>query len=190
MVAGGGGSGHNSASTVGGNAGGLISYRGEGSGSGSAATQESGYGFGSGGPGLNSQAYSGSGSGYWGGASSNGSGGVTISYGGSSYISGFQGVKSITEESTSSNMEFTDNIVHYSGYAFTDAKMIDGSGYEWKNGEADTSKTVGMPTTNGTSTENGHLGNGYARISLVSVDETISDNFDYSIFMIFLKKLN
>ena len=182
MVAGGGGSGHNSASTVGGNAGGLISYRGEGSGSGSAATQESGYGFGSGGPGLNSQAYSGSGSGYWGGASSNGSGGVTISYGGSSYISGFQGVKSITEESTSSNMEFTDNIVHYSGYAFTDAKMIDGSGYEWKNGEADTSKTVGMPTTNGTSTENGHLGNGYARISLVSVDETISDNFDYSIF--------
>ena len=45
--------------------------------------------------------------------------------------------------------------------------MIDGKGYAWVNGEADTSSVIGMPTTDGTSTEVGHLGNGYAKITYV-----------------------
>ena len=104
MVAGAGGSAN--VSTHGGDAGGLTSYMGPGGGGGSApATQISGYDFGSGGPGLSSQAYSGSGSGYWGGKSSTSSP-CTISYGGSSYISGHYGSNSIPENSTSSSKSF------------------------------------------------------------------------------------
>ena len=162
MVAGGGGSGHNNASYTGGHAGGLTSYAGVGSIAGAApATQTSGYAFGSGGPGLPNQAYSASGSGYWGGKSSTTSP-CNMSYGGSSYISGHQGVKSITESSTSSNMSFTDDSIHYSGEYFVNTVMIDGKGCKWNT--AVTTDCSGQPQPTG-STASGHNGNGYARIT-------------------------
>ena len=170
MVAGAGGSAN--VSTHGGDAGGLISYMGPGGGSGSApATQTSGYGFGSGGPGLSSQAYSGSGSGYFGGKSSTSSP-CTISYGGSSYISGHNGCNSITEESTSSALSFTGDSKHYSGKEFEETQMIDGKGYAWTTQVG--TEIVGMPKTDGSGIENGHTGDGFARITIVGVS---NDNY-------------
>ena len=162
MVAGGGGSGHQTATYTGGHAGGLISYAGVGTIAGAApATQESGYAFGYGGPGLPNEAYSASGSGYWGGKS-NTTSPCNVSYGGSSYISGHQGVKSITESSTSTNMVFTDNAIHYTGLYFSDTVMIDGKGCKWNT--AVTSDCSGQVQPDGT-TASGHNGNGFARIT-------------------------
>lgn len=170
MVAGAGGSAN--VAVHGGDAGGLTSYMGPGGGGGSApATQISGYAFGSGGPGLSSQAYSGSGSGYFGGKSSTSSP-CTISYGGSSYISGHNGCNSISSNSTSSSLSFTGKANHYSGRTFENTVMIDGKGYSWTNTVG--TEIVGMPTTDGEGRENGHNGNGYAKITLVGAS---NDNY-------------
>ena len=165
MVAGGGGSANQT--NHGGDAGGLASYISAGSGAGSAqATQTSGYGFGSGGPGLGSQAYSGSGGGYWGGKSSTASP-CTISYGGSSYVSGHIGCNSIASTSTSSSLTFTGSAIHSSGIYFTNTKIIDGRGYSWTDKAGST--VVGMPTIDGNSTMTGNTGSGYAKITLLSL---------------------
>ena len=165
MVAGGGGSAN--VSNKGGDAGGLVSYVSVGGGDGAApATQTSGYGFGSGGPGLGSQAYSGSGGGYWGGKSSTASP-CTISYGGSSYISGHIGCDSIAASSTSSSLSFTGSAIHNSGMYFTNTTMIDGKGYSWTTSAGST--VVGMPTIDGQSTMTGNTGSGYAKITLLSL---------------------
>ena len=164
MVAGGGGSAN--VANHGGDAGGLTSYISAGSGA-AQATQTSGYGFGSGGPGLGSQAYSGSGGGYWGGKSSTASP-CTISYGGSSYISGHIGSNSISASSTSSSLTFTGSAIHSSGMYFTNTKMIDGKGYSWTDKAGST--VVGMPTIDGSSTMTGNVGSGYAKITLLSLD--------------------
>ena len=71
-----------------------------------------------------------------------------------------------TEENAKSDITCS---YHYSGFIFTDTIMIDGLGYEWTNEK--TSNRPGNPkTTDYTTTENGHSGNGYARITLVSID--------------------
>ena len=107
----------------------------------------------------------GGGSGYYGGGGG-ASGYVFGGAGGSSFISGHNGCDAIKEESTSSNIIHTGQSVHYSGLKFTNTKMIDGTGYDWTTVKG---SYVGQPQPNGT-TSTGHSGNGYARITLVSID--------------------
>lgn len=68
--------------------------------------------------------------------------------GGSSYISGHDGCKT------------------YDGYVFSDTIMIDGNGFEWKNGER--GDLLQMPNPLGGLYElgKGHIGCGYCKISL------------------------
>ena len=103
---------------------------------------------------------------YSGGASPHGGGTTGSGAGGSSFISGHTGCDAIKEESTSSNIIHTGQSVHYSGLKFTNTKMIDGTGYDWTTVKG---SYVGQPQPNGT-TSTGHSGNGYARITLVSID--------------------
>ena len=110
--------------------------------------------FGIGGNGQSSYG-SGGGGGYYGG-----SGGGYSSYsvdsgsGGSSYISGHTGsiaIKSSTEiipRNDSNNTQCqdgtSDNIcsVHYSGYKFTDTKMVDGESYSWTTSKGNIDNSI------------------------------------------------
>lgn len=150
--------------------------------SGVQATQTSGNQFGIGGNGedaptnyCNGQA--GGGGGYYGGG-----GGKESSYqchihsasSGSSYISGHTGCVAITSEDDETPKSecltgTTDNScsIHYSGKTFTNTVMIDGAGYSWTNTKGSLDL---MPNPNGGYYESGlgHIGNGYARITIVS----------------------
>ncbi len=106
----------------------------------------------------------GGGGGYYAGATGFGYSGA----GGSSFISGHDGCDAIEEYSTELKIVHTGQSVHYSGYKFTETKVIDGLGYSWTNVVGDT--VVGMPTHNGDSTMIGNVGNGYAKITLISID--------------------
>ena len=190
MVAAGGGAPYGYGySGTGGAAGGLNGYKGtvgtitgnvEGHEGGIGATQTSGgtggagtntNGHGPGNPGgfgiggSNTYTYgSGAGSGYYGGGSGGanpGQGGAAG--GGSSFISGHDGCDAIAESSTSNNIVHTEQSNHYSGYKFVNTVMIDGKGCIWTNQL--TNNCPGMPTTDGTSTEMGHSGNGFAKIT-------------------------
>ena len=105
----------------------------------------------------------GGGSGYWGGVRGYGQGGS----GGSSYISGHAGCIAIQSASSSSpssagSANSVERSKHYSGRYFSSTRMVDGEGKAWTTTRA--SSATGMPQTSGVGTENGHLGNGYARI--------------------------
>ena len=86
--------------------------------------------------------------------------------GGSSFISGYSGCNAISQSSTSTAITHTGSPNHYSGLVFTDGVMIDGKGCSWATGSA-TSCGSNQPQPDGNSTA-GHVGNGYARISLVT----------------------
>lgn len=107
--------------------------------------------FGSGG--FSTGTASGGGGGYYGGA-----GGIDQGYspsagaGGSSFISGYPGCDAIKEKSTKDAIVHTGESIHYSGKVFTDSVMIAGN--------------ATMPSIDG-GTEEGHTGNGYAKITLV-----------------------
>lgn len=97
-------------------------------------------------------AQSGGGSGYYGGgASSHGGAG-----GGSSYISGHEGCNAIAEDSTSNQIIHTDQSIHYSNKKFINTNMK--SGIE------------AMPTYDGASTMVGNSGNGYAKITMLIIE--------------------
>lgn len=102
---------------------------------------------------------SGGGSGYYGGG---GGGyianGVSSGSGGSSFISGYPGCNAIDINGNPTNQS-----IHYSGIQFDDAVVLDGS------------KSMVSPT--GT-TETGHSGNGYARITYLGTSDTVNDR-DY-----------
>lgn len=197
VAAGGGANGYST--TLGGAGGGLIGYSPavtphfESYSSGKGGTQTAGGswdiysndltpgGFGYGGSSTGAWDGGGSGgSGYFGGSG----GKVNSGAGGSSYISGHIGCVAIEGTSTSDNITFPtkhgvlcdngtidkDCSIHNSGIYFTETKMIDGMGYEWKYTDGDTEVTasdlvVGMPTFDGTGTMNGNSGNGYAKIT-------------------------
>ena len=108
----------------------------------------------------------GGGSGYYGGAGGGdyGAGGA----GGSSFISGHNGCDAIKEESTENNIIHTGQSIHYSGLYFTNTLMIDGDGYKWTDKKEE---QIGMPSHSNNSIIMGNSGNGYARITLVSIDE-------------------
>ena len=105
----------------------------------------------------------GGGGGYYGGVQRGDSSDSGRSSGGSSYISGHAGSNSVSSTSTASSITHTGSSIHHTGVKFENTQMVDGTGYKWTT--ARTTKT-GMPTIDGTSTENGHNGNGYAKITL------------------------
>ncbi|MDD6224249.1 MAG: hypothetical protein PUB18_04530, partial [bacterium] len=69
----------------------------------------------------------------------------------------------ISEASTVDNIVHTGQSVHYSGFSFIDTVMIDGLGYKWTDVVGTT--VTGQPTHDGTSTQTGNIGNGYAKIT-------------------------
>ena len=87
--------------------------------------------------------------------------------GGSSFISGHSGCDAIKEESTENNIIHTGQSIHYSGLYFTNTLMIDGEGYRWTDKKEE---QIGMPSHSDNSVIMGNSGNGYARITLVSID--------------------
>ncbi len=107
----------------------------------------------------------GGGGGYYGGSSS---GHIASAGGGSSFISGHNGCDAIKEESTENNIIHTGQSIHYSGLYFTNTLMIDGEGYRWTDKKEE---QIGMPSHSDNSIIMGNSGNGYARITLVSIDE-------------------
>ena len=112
----------------------------------------------------------GGGGGYYGGSNGHG----TTGSGGSSYISGHTGAVAIISESDTTAKSgcttgTSDNScsIHYSGKMFTNTIMIDGQGYNWTNEKGE---QVQMPSPSGVvyATGEGHSGNGYAKIALVT----------------------
>ena len=87
--------------------------------------------------------------------------------GASSFISGHAGCNAIKKESTESNIIHTGQSIHYSNLYFTDTLMIDGEGYKWTTEKGE---YTGMPSHGDNLTIAGNTGNGYARITLVSID--------------------
>lgn len=119
----------------------------------------------------------GGGGGYYGGSNGHG----TTGSGGSSYISGHTGSVAIISESDSSPKSGcttgTSNnscSIHYSGKMFTNTIMIDGQGYNWTNTKGE---QVQMPSPSGVvyATGEGHSGNGYAKIALVTGENSSSE---------------
>ncbi len=174
-----------------GNAGGLISekgglttnvYESYISHRGNNATQTTGFSLGIASNGANSggagycNGHSGGGGGYYGGYGALGTSGSCFSLGGgggTSYISGHTGAVAITSASNETPKSgcttgTTNNAcsTHYSGYKFTSTVMIDGAGYNWTNVKG---SQVAMPNPLGGNYElgQGHLGNGYAKITLI-----------------------
>ena len=193
MVAGGGGS--SEGGDYGGASGGLVGYLSTrnsyvntgGSQVGPGIGQEDPTGCATGDFGKSSSCGATGGGGYYGG------GGASHRYGsgsgGSSFISGHKGavavtsINSTTPRLDSNNVQCTQESAknditcsyHYSGYKFTDTVMIDGLGYEWNTDV--TTNQVGNPTVESSGIrENGHTGNGYARITLLS-----NENINYNV---------
>lgn len=140
------------------------------------------FGFGAGNPNRiessgDNDGNAGGGGGYFGGGNSEipqhcGGGG------GSSFISGYKDCIAILNSSTKSDIKFSNSFdpsIHYRGYKFTDAVMIDGK--------------TSMPSPHG-GTEVGHSGNGYIRITqfetnYVSCSQSYAIKFfNYFIFLI------
>ena len=94
--------------------------------------------FGSGGQGsIGDGNANGGGSGYFGGGGGATSNSIVGSgAGGSSYISGYTGCKSITKTSTEENKQFLDSPIHYSGIKFINITVRDGGSTSWNgNGQ-------------------------------------------------------
>ena len=90
---------------------------------------------------------SGGGGGLYGGGGSSGlHNGTWSGGGGSSYISGHSGCTAKT-------------------LTFSGTKMVDGAGYNWTNTKG---SQIGFPAADGTGTTNGHIGNGFARITYMN----------------------
>lgn len=78
---------------------------------------------------------------------------MDLEAGGSSFISGYTGCNAILSSSTSGNIISSNTCNHYSGKIFLNPIMKSGS------------ENMINPKTS--SSETGHLGNGYAKIYLV-----------------------
>ena len=122
--------------------------------------------FGIGGYDSNYYSSSGGGGGYYGGGHGRHPGGTwSGGGGGSSFISGHSGCNAISSSSTSTNIIHTGSSLHYSGYKFTNTKIVDGAGYSWTTVKG---AYTGMPNASG-GTMSGNSSDGYARFTLVSI---------------------
>ena len=110
-----------------------------------------------------SHGHGGGGGGWYTGSSCHGSNHGAPGSGGTSYISGHEGSIGIKSDGTAAT-----NSISYTNYIFTNTKMVDGNGYSWTTTKG---SQIGMPKYDGTTgTMTGNSGNGYARITLVSLD--------------------
>ena len=124
VAAGGGGATNRTAGGAGGGLEGLTNRKRSQPG-----TQISGYQFGIGQDGYGtgqSNGVAGSGGGYYGGTTSNYSDNAEAGAGGSSYVSGYEGCKAISKDSTSENIIHTDQSLHYSNKKFINGIILDG----------------------------------------------------------------
>lgn len=161
MVAAGGGGGAEANGAAGGGLNGYASPYSTG------GTQTSGYSFGRGCDAVyrhTNVTVGGGGGGYYGGYAN--SSGAAYTYGasgagGSSFISGHNGCNAIKATSTASSIVHTGNPYHYSGFYFTDTKLIDGGGYSWTNVKG---SSTGMPSPTAAGNITGNTGNGYFRV--------------------------
>ena len=117
--------------------------------------------FGKGGNGNGSYGSGGGGGYYGGGGGGYTSNSVDSGAGGSSYISGHAGCLAIAsststelKEGCTSSSDSEECSIHYSGIKFTNTDMLSGND--------------NMPKHNGTGTQKGNSGDGYARITLLS----------------------
>ena len=105
----------------------------------------------------------GGGGGWYGGGASeiSGIGGA----GGSSYILGHSGCSSISSDSSYANLIHTGSSYNDNkeNYYFTNTQMIDGNGYSWGDYKKN---ATSQPTIDGSSTQTGKSGDGYAKITL------------------------
>ena len=119
---------------------------------------------------------SGGGGGWYGGGHGRHPGGTWPGGGGgSSYISGHQGCLAVSSNSSTSlkngctkDSNSLECSISYTGYYFTNTLMIDGEGYRWTTKKEE---QIGMPSHSDNSIIMGNPGNGYARITLVSIDK-------------------
>ncbi len=86
--------------------------------------------------------------------------------GGSSYISGHDGCKAISQSSTADAITHTDNS-EYMNFLFTNTLMIDGDGYKWTTEK--TSERVSMPKNGVTNVDVGNDGNGFAKVTYLGI---------------------
>ena len=102
--------------------------------------------------------------------------------GGSSFISGHEGCVAILNTSSedaegSQTLNFRDDAdavaksTHYSGKVFTNTVMIDGRGYPWTTVVGTSKQAMPNPQSGSNYTTGyGHLGNGFARITIMPYD--------------------
>lgn len=81
--------------------------------------------------------------------------------GGSSFISGYPECDAISYFSSENNITHTGQPNHYSGFVFSQPKMIDGNSL--------------MPSPNSSTDETGHSGNGYIRITIINFGRDYSN---------------
>ena len=114
---------------------------------------------GDGGP--NDRGGPGGGSGWYGGGA--GYRGHAGGGGGSSFVSGHAGCSGYNNTTNAHTGVGNSSVIDGRPFTFTTSELWDGKGYKW-NSSAPTS-TLGFPKTSGSGTENGHSGNGYAKIT-------------------------
>ena len=102
--------------------------------------------------------------------------------GGSSYISGHAGCVALLNTSTEdaegnqtlnfrSDVDAVAKSTHYSGKVFTNTVMIDGRGYPWTTVVSATKQAMPNPeSSDNYNTGYGHLGHGFARITIMPYD--------------------
>ncbi len=108
----------------------------------------------------------GSQSGAGGGWYSGGTGGHGGAGGGSSYISGHNGCRAISQGSTSTAITHQTGS-EYVDFVFNNTLMIDGNGNKWTTEKTD--EKVIMPNNGITNVEIGNDGNGYARVTYLGI---------------------
>ena len=108
----------------------------------------------------------GSQSGAGGGWYAGGNGGHGGAGGGSSYISGHNGCRAISQGSTSTAITHQTGS-EYVDFVFNNTLMIDGNGNKWTTEKTD--EKVIMPNNGITNVEIGNDGNGYARVTYLGI---------------------
>ena len=86
--------------------------------------------------------------------------------GGSSYISGHNGCRAISQGSTSTSITHQTGS-EYTNFVFNNTLMIDGDGNKWTTEKTD--EKVIMPNNGITNVEIGNDGNGYARVTYLGI---------------------
>lgn len=111
--------------------------------------------------GANNRGGPGGGSGWYGGGA--GYRGHAGGGGGSSFVSGHAGCSGYNNTTNAHTGVGNSSVIDGRPFTFTTSELWDGKGYKW-NSSAPTS-TLGFPKISGSGTENGHSGDGYAKIT-------------------------